>query len=58
MPTIHVKYMRMPKLKKTVVYNVFLPYAQEIGGTAGLEFPQIPTQNPGRNTKSLLGNKF
>jgi hypothetical protein len=50
--------MRMPKLKKTVVYNVFLPYAQEIGGTAGLEFPQIPTQNPGRNTKSLLGNKF
>jgi hypothetical protein len=51
--------MRVSKLKKTVCfYDVLLPYAPEIGGTAGLEFPRIPTQNPGQNTKSLLGNKF
>ncbi len=55
---MYVKCMHMSKLKNCCFYNVLLPYALEIGGTAGLEFPQIPTQNPGRNTKSLLGNKF
>jgi hypothetical protein len=52
--------MHLSTLKKTVVFMMccYLPCAPEIGGTAGLEFPRIPTQNPGQNTKSLLGNKF
>ncbi len=45
-------------IEENCCFYVLLPCAPEIGGTAGLEFPQIPTQNPGQNTKSHLGNKF